>query len=154
MSENIIRNEYDKIKTSELLVNLGCSAGQKKKTNIYDWNIIMKGPKKSCYENGIFQLSLIFPKNYPNDPPDIKFITKIFHPNISFDNGIICVSSKSSEWEKNKNIINVIYSIYDLLKIPNLNHGLNKEALLLYQNDYNSFYQKAKEFTKKYALIC
>ena len=68
----------------------------------------MKGPKKSCYENGIFQLSLIFPKNYPNDPPDIKFITKIFHPNISFDNGIICVSSKSSEWEKNKNIINVM----------------------------------------------
>ena len=34
----------------------------------------MKGPKKSCYENGIFQLSLIFPKNYPNDPPDIKYI--------------------------------------------------------------------------------
>jgi hypothetical protein len=31
MSENIIRNEYDKIKTSELLVNLGCSAGPKKK---------------------------------------------------------------------------------------------------------------------------
>ena len=93
---------------------------------------------------------MIFPTNYPEDPPDIKFITKIYHPNISKD-GVICISSKSSDWKQNKSIINVIYSIYVLLKKPNLEHGLNKEALMLYKNDYESFKKKAEEFNEKYS---
>ena len=64
----------------------------------------------------------------------------------------ICVSSKSSDWDKNRNIINVIYSIYDLLKKPNLGQGVNKEALLLYKNDYESFKKKAKEYIKQNPL--
>ena len=152
MSELYIREELDRIRTSPLLSNIGCTAGPHRKTDIYKWTVIIKGPIRSCYENGLFKLSLIFPKNYPNDPPDIKFVTKIYHPNISINDGTICVSSKSTEWEENKNIINVIYSIYDLLNKPSTEHGLNKEALLLYQNDYESFKKKAKEFTKQNAL--
>ena len=66
--------------------------------------------------------------------------------------GVICVSSKSIEWDNNRNVINVIYSIYDLLKNPNLSHGLNKEALSLYQNDFEEFKKKVKEFNKQNAL--
>lgn len=153
MSEIYIREELDQIKVSPLLSNIGCSAGPKKKTDIYNWNVIIKGPIKSCYENGLFKLSLTFPKNYPDDPPDIKFVTKIYHPNISMNDGTICISSKSTEWEENKSIINVIYSIYDLLNKPSTEHGLNKEALLLYQNDYESFKKKAKEFTEQNAMV-
>lgn len=152
MSEIYIREELDLIKTSRILNNIGCTAGPQKKTDIYNWNVTLKGPNKSCYENGLFQLSLIFPKNYPHDPPDIKFVTKIYHPNISMKDGTICISSKSTEWEENKSIINVIYSIYDLLYKPSTEHGLNKEALLSYQNDYENFKKKAIEFTKKYAI--
>ena len=122
MSEVYIRDELDRIKTSQLLSHIGSSAGPQKKTDIYKWNVLLKGPNKSCYEDGLFKLLLTFPKNYPDDPPDIKFVTKIYHPNISFDDGVICISSKSSDWDENRNIINVIYSIYDLLKKPNLEH--------------------------------
>lgn len=153
MVEDIIREELDKIKSSDLLSFIGCSAGPQKKTNIFIWNILMKGPNKSCYENAMFKLLLTFPRNYPEDPPDVKFITKIYHPNISLDEGIICVSSKGSDWEKNPNIIDVIYSIYDLLLKPNLDHGLNKEALLLCKNDIEGFKKKAKEYTEKNAII-
>ena len=142
MSELKIREELDIIKTGDLLHNIGASAGPQKKTDIYKWNVVIKGPNDSCYENGLFKLLLIFPKNYPNDPPDIKFVTKIYHPNISMNDGTICVSSTSSDWENNKSIINVIYSIYDLLKMPSTAHGLNKEALQLYHNDYESFKKK------------
>ena len=152
MSEIFIREELDLIKKSGLLNQIGCSVGPKKKTNIYEWNVIMKGPNKTPYEKGLFQLSIKFPKNYPDDPPDVKFVTKIYHPNISFDKGVICVATKSSDWEKNKSIINVIYSIFDLLNKPNLEHGLNKEALLLYKNDIKIFNKKAKELTYLYCL--
>lgn len=152
MSEEYIREELDKIKSSQLLSYIGCSAGPQKKSNIFKWNVLLKGPNKSCYENGLFKLLLEFPKDYPNEPPNIKFETKIYHPNIEINDGTICISSKSNDWDNNKNIINVIYSIYDLLKTPNLNHGLNNEALLLYKNNYEEFKKKAKEFTEKNSL--
>lgn len=151
MSEIYIREELDRIKTSNLLSYIGCSVGPIKNTDIFRWNVLLPGPKKSCYENGLFKLLLIFPPNYPEDPPDITFITKIYHPNISND-GVICVSSKSADWDENRDIISVIYSIYVLLTKPNLEHGLNKEALILYKNDYESFKKKAKEFTEKHAI--
>jgi ubiquitin-protein ligase len=152
MSETYIREELDRIKTSQLLSHIGSSAGPQKKTDIFTWNVLIKGPKNSCYENALFKLLLKFPNNYPEDPPDIKFITKIYHPNVSLKDGVICVSSKSIEWDNNRNVINVIYSIYDLLKNPNLSHGLNKEALSLYQNDFEEFKKKVKEFNKQNAL--
>ena len=152
MSEIHIREELDRIKTSSLLSYIGSSAGPKKKTDIYNWNILLKGPNNSCYEDGLFKLSLEFPKNYPEDPPKIKFVTKIFHPNVSFSDGVICISSLSSDWDPSSNIINVIYSIYDLLKKPNLGHGLNDEALSLYQNDYENFSIKVKEVIKQNSL--
>jgi len=93
-----------------------------------------------------------FPKNYPDEPPNIKFETKIYHPNISFDDGAICIFSKSTEWEQHRNLVTVIYSIFDLLKEPNTNHGLNNEALLLYKNNKKEFEKKAKELREKNAL--
>lgn len=152
MTEEYIRDELDKIKTSELLAYIGSSAGPQKKSDIFNWNILIKGPNKSCFEKGLFKLLLTFPKNYPEDPPKIKFVTKIYHPNISLDDGTICLSSLSSDWDRTQNIINIIYSIYSLLKEPNLSHGLNNEALLLYKNDYEGFKKKAKEFIEQNTL--
>ncbi len=151
MAEEYIREELDKIKTSQLLTEIGCSAGPQKKSNIFKWNILLKGPKKTCYEKGLFKLLLEFPENYPDEPPDIKFETKIFHPNISMTDGAICLSSKSNEWEQHKNLITVIYSIFDLLNKPNSEHGLNNDALILYKNNKEDFFKKAREFTEKNA---
>ena len=152
MIEIHIREELDRIKSSSLLSYIGSSAGPQKKTDIYKWNVIIKGPNKSCYEGGLFKLYLEFPKNYPEDPPKLKFVTKIYHPNISFNDGVVCISSLSSDWDPSSNIIKVIYSIYDLLKKPNLGHGLNQEALSLYQNDYEKFSKKVKETIKANSL--
>ena len=32
-------------------------------------------------EGGFFKCNLIFPKEYPNKPPKLKFVTEIWHPN-------------------------------------------------------------------------
>ena len=93
-----------------------------------------------------------FPSNYPEEPPNINFVTKIYHPNISPNDGTICISSKSTDWENHKNLVNVIISIFDLLQNPNTDHGLNNEALLLYKNNKEEFEKTAREFTKKNAF--
>lgn len=46
--------------------------------------------KLSSLINVEFQLSLEFTEEYPNKPPTVKFISKMFHPNVYAD-GSICL---------------------------------------------------------------
>ena len=38
-------------------------------------------PMCTCSEGGFFKAHLIFPKDYPQMPPKMKFISDIWHPN-------------------------------------------------------------------------
>lgn len=37
---------------------------------------------RRTYAGGIFKLELFLPDDYPMTPPKIRFLTKIFHPNV------------------------------------------------------------------------
>ena len=43
---------------------------------------MIHGPEQSPYEGGVFKLELFLPDDYPMTPPKIRFLTKIYHPNI------------------------------------------------------------------------
>ena len=47
-----------------------------------DWEITLAGPEGSDYSGGFFDIGVNFPDMYPEDPPNIYFITKIYHTNI------------------------------------------------------------------------
>lgn len=49
------------------------------------------GPEGTCYEGGVFEIDISIPKQYPFEPPKMKFTTKIWHPNISSQTGAICL---------------------------------------------------------------
>jgi ubiquitin-conjugating enzyme E2 A len=51
------------------------------KDNLLLWQAVLLGPDDTIWEGGCFKLSLEFPKDYPTNPPTVKFITKMFHPN-------------------------------------------------------------------------
>lgn len=42
-----------------------------------------KGPSGTPYEGGIYEVTIDIPNEYPFKPPVMKFLTKIWHPNIS-----------------------------------------------------------------------
>jgi ubiquitin-conjugating enzyme E2 T len=50
------------------------------------------GPVESPYCNGVFRLDIHIPPRYPIEPPQIKFITPIYHPNID-TGGRICLDA-------------------------------------------------------------
>jgi ubiquitin-protein ligase len=40
------------------------------------------GPEGSPFEGGVFKLELFLPEEYPMSAPKVRFMTKIYHPNI------------------------------------------------------------------------
>ncbi|KAF8686240.1 hypothetical protein HU200_043624 [Digitaria exilis] len=53
-------------------------------SNIFKWTALIKGPSETPYEGGVFQLAFAIPEQYPLLPPQVRFLTKIFHPNVHF----------------------------------------------------------------------
>ncbi len=60
----------------------GINAAPVNADNIFQWNAILDGPEDSLFEDASFILTLKFPQDYPTHPPEVKFVTKVFHPNI------------------------------------------------------------------------
>ena len=65
--------------------------------DIMKWEAIIFGPPDTIWEGGIFQLTIDFSEEYPNKPPLVKFVTKMFHPNI-YNDGRICLDILQSNW--------------------------------------------------------
>jgi ubiquitin-conjugating enzyme E2 A len=62
--------------------------------NLLKWTAFIEGPECTSWEGGLFELTLEFSQEYPTKPPQIKFLTKMFHPNI-YNDGRICLDSPS-----------------------------------------------------------
>lgn len=120
-------------------------------TNKYTCKAYIMGPKDSLYEGGVFELIIVFPSEYPFKPPNIKFYTKIYHPNINKD-GDICLDTLKEKWSPALRVSKVLLSIISLLDSPNFNDPLNSEAAGEYKSDKDKYNTIVKEYVNKYAL--
>ena len=122
-----------------------CSAGPIN-DDLYKWEATIIGPEKTPYEGGVFKLEIHFPNNYPFKPPKIKFITRIFHPNIN-RYGNICLDILDKQWSPALTINKVLLSISSLLSDPNADDPLDVRAAQLYNENREEFNQIARKYT-------
>lgn len=104
-------------------------------------------PDDTAWEGGTFKLTLQFTEDYPNKPPVVKFVSKLFHPNVYNDGGI-CLDILQSNWSPIYDISAVLTSIQSLLCDPNPNSPANSEAARLFQEnrrEYNKRVQRIVE---------
>ena len=71
--------------------DLGFSVGLIDENDYYKWSVFIPGPEDSLYEGGFFKAILTFPEDFPQSPPEMKFVTEMFHPNI-YKDGRVCIS--------------------------------------------------------------
>lgn len=68
--------------------------------DIFKWEVMIIGPPDTFWEGGFFKVHLTFPKEYPLRPPKMKFVSPMWHPNISKD-GDVCISILHEPGEDN-----------------------------------------------------
>ena len=112
------------------------------------------GAKETAYEGGVFKLEIRLPDRYPFEPPQVKFITKIYHPNID-SAGRICLdvlkSPPQGSWKPSQNLSTILISIQLLLSEPNPDDGLMADISQEYKQNRPAFLKKAKEWVGLYA---
>ena len=59
----------------------GIIAGPISEDNFFEWEAVISGPTDTPYEGGIFTARLTFPNDYPLNPPKMRFISEMWHPN-------------------------------------------------------------------------
>jgi ubiquitin-conjugating enzyme E2 D/E len=118
--------------------------------DITKWQIVFNGPDKTPYENGIFKLLFSFPETYPFKPPVVKFLNKVYHPNIS-NKGEICLDILSDQWTPTIFMYDIIQYIISLLENPNSKDPLNPSVSRVYKTNIEEFKETAKEWTLLYA---
>lgn len=119
--------------------------------DIFKWKASITGPKDSPYENGTFNIDIIFPNDYPFTAPKMHFTTRIYHPNINSNNGEICCDILKSKWSPALTIAKTLLSICSLLYDPNPSDPLEPKIADLFEKDHDKFLKVAQEWTEKYA---
>ncbi|CAK7909659.1 ubiquitin-conjugating enzyme E2 1 [[Candida] anglica] len=110
-----------------------------------------KGPPGTPYEGGVFQVDINIPNEYPFKPPVMKFLTKIYHPNISSVTGAICLDILKDAWTPILTLKNSLISLQSLLQSPEPNDPQDAEVAKQYLGDKPGFERTAAYWTKIYA---
>lgn len=73
-------------------------------------NAVIIGPADTPFEDGTFRLVMQFEEQYPNKPPQVKFISQMFHPNV-YATGELCLDILQNRWSPTYDVAAVLTSI-------------------------------------------
>ena len=146
MTHRRLQREFDELKKDTKL------QGEMKKNSVYDWDILMKGPPDSPYENGCFWLNITFSADHPFKPPNVHFKTRIYHPNIN-ETGSICIDILKDKWTPVFSATKIIIALQALLNDPNPHDPLLQDVADLYLNDRDEYNARAKLWTRMYGKV-
>lgn len=125
--------------------------------NMFTWEVAIFGPPRTLYEGGYFKARLTFPEDYPYSPPAVKFLSKVWHPNV-YENGDLCISilhppvddPQSGEmpcerWNPTQSVRTILLSVISLLNEPNTSSPANVDASVMYRR-YKESMGKDEEY--------
>lgn len=95
---------------------------------LYLWLAVLKGPPDTPFEGGMYRLVLSIPHDYPLVPPKAAFITKVFHPNVEFTTGNVCLDILKKRWSPVWTLSSVCRAILNLLAEPESDSPFNCDA--------------------------
>ncbi|KAF9235454.1 ubiquitin-conjugating enzyme/RWD-like protein [Melanogaster broomeanus] len=114
--------------------------------NLRYFDVTIQGPDGSPFQQGVFHLELFLPEEYPMSPPKVRFLTKIYHPNID-KLGRICLDIL-----KALQIRTVLLSVQALLSAPNPDDPLATDVAKHYKENERDAQRVSREWTGEFFL--
>lgn len=156
-SSKLLQNQFKKIQ-SEPVEGIAVELNN---DNLYEWRVFIEGPKDTFYENGVFQLLMKFPVDYPMVPPVVTFTSEFWHPNVYTD-GKVCISilhppghdEMSGElpeerWLPTQTVTTILLSIISLLSAPNFSSPANVDASVEWRKDVDLYRKRIAQLVEK-----
>ncbi|KAI9148088.1 Ubiquitin-conjugating enzyme [Paramyrothecium foliicola] len=122
--------------------------------SIHTWHITLTPDASSPYSPGRYGIILTLPTDYPFKPPIVKFVTRLYHPNVSNDSlGGICLALlKPDVWKPSTKIASVLEALRNLLLEPQPDDPLEDRIAEEYRNDRPAWEKNVKLHVERYAL--
>ncbi|KAI5121314.1 hypothetical protein M0805_003781 [Coniferiporia weirii] len=95
-------------------------------------------PDEGMYKGGVYRFNFDIPETYPHDPPKVKCIQKIYHPNIDLE-GNVCLNILREDWKPVLNLTAVFVGLKYLFLEPNADDPLNKDAAEVLRQNREQF---------------
>ena len=149
----------------------GITAGPVTEDDLFLWEALIQGPEDTPFEGGIYPAELKFPKDYPLNPPKMKFMGEIWHPNGAINstlcshmltaavyaNGEVCISilhppgddpnhyeSASERWSPIQSVEKILISVMSMLAEPNDESPANVEAAKMWRERRQEFEKRVR----------
>ncbi|KAF2868489.1 ubiquitin-conjugating enzyme E2-24 kDa [Massariosphaeria phaeospora] len=110
-----------------------------------------RGPPDTPYEGGTFFVDIKIPSEYPFRPPNMRFETKMWHPNVSSQTGAICLDTLSSQWSPVLTIKSALISLQSLLSTPEPKDPQDAEVAGMLIRNPAEFEHVARDWAVKFA---
>jgi len=119
---------------------------------VHHWLATINGPADSPYVGGFFKVDIVIPSNYPFGAPKFKFVTPVYHPNVSKD-GSICIPELKEKWVPAMKIITILKQIKHMLLEANPDDPLEAEIAIQYREHRDDFNAAARAHTATHAMV-
>lgn len=151
-----LNNEYNKILSNpNYLYTI-----EPNENNFLEWKFLLIGPPDTIFDGGIFKGTIKFPKEYPNRPPEVRFVDGFKHPNI-YNNGKVCISilhegedqfgyeDSAERWNPSHSVDSIMISIISMLPDPNLESPANIDVGVLWRDNFQTYKKSIYEHVAK-----
>ena len=125
------------------------------------WDVFIIGAENTLYENTTLLAEMTFPTTYPINPPRMRFISKMFHPNI-YEDGRVCISilqkreddiigygSIEERWSPVLGIRTVVLSVISMLHDPNIESPADVNASKMFRDNREIYNQTVINLARK-----
>lgn len=116
---------------------------------LYHWTGTIMGPTHTPYRGRELNLDIKIPPEYPLKPPTVRFTTPVFHPNVRFETGEICLDILQQQWSPAWTLRTVLVAILALLESPEPDSPLNVDAARLIRIGDSLGYESMAEYYLK-----
>ncbi|KAL4401080.1 E2 ubiquitin-protein ligase peroxin 4 [Malassezia pachydermatis] len=118
------------------------------------WRAILCPPASGVYGGGCFEIDIRVPDTYPIKPPTMRFRTRIFHPNVHWKTGEICLDVLQAQWSPAWTLHSACTAVLALLDTPEPDSPLNVDAAnLLRTGDAVAYRSLCAMYTKVHAAV-